>query len=89
MLVVPQPINASKVSPTGGWGVYDQVFTSAIQMGAMGGDGGVGFSHHHINGGGRKYQCKMCPQVGTLCSLSVFIYRDERDILSGLSLGSP
>ena len=30
-------------------------------MSAMGGD--VGFSHPHMNGGPRKYQCKMCPQV--------------------------
>lgn len=42
MLVVPQPINASK-------------------MGGMGGD--TVFPHHHMNGGPRKYQCKMCPQV--------------------------
>ena len=33
-----------------------------VQMSAMGGD--VGFSHHHMGGGQRKYQCKMCPQVG-------------------------
>jgi len=43
MLVVPQPINASKMS-------------------AMGGDP-AGFPHHHMNGGQRKYQCKMCPQA--------------------------
>ena len=30
----------------------------------VGGDGGLPL-HHHVNGGGpRKYQCKMCPQVG-------------------------
>ena len=32
-------------------------------MSAMGADP-VGFPHHHMNGGQRKYQCKMCPQVG-------------------------
>ena len=30
----------------------------------VGGEGGLPL-HHHVNGGGpRKYQCKMCPQVG-------------------------
>ena len=35
-----------------------------FQMSAMGGD--VGFSHPHMNGGPRKYQCKMCPQVSKI-----------------------
>ena len=51
---------------------------STIQMGAMGGDVGVGFSHHHINGGGRKYQCKMCPQVGIVCETVSVLERRER-----------
>ena len=36
--------------------------------GGMGGDGSLGLHpHQHINGGApRKYQCKMCPQVGTI-----------------------
>ena len=39
------------------------IFTFVLfQMGGMGGD--AGFPHHHMNGGPRKYQCKMCPQVG-------------------------
>ena len=45
------------------------VWLSSIQMGGMGGDTGLGFSHHHVNGGPRKYQCKMCPQVGIFSSL--------------------
>lgn len=62
MLVVPQPINASKVQ-TCPLSVFSNS-TSPLQMGVMGGEPGVGFSHHHVPGGARKYQCKMCPQVG-------------------------
>lgn len=40
LLVVPQPINASKIS-------------AGLGGGGVGGGGGTG----------RKYQCKMCPQV--------------------------
>ena len=105
MLVVPQPINASKVRmsvcevtvhhitttchlpPLHTYHLYGQpamfltcnistfivyisdVWLSSIQMGGMGGDTGLGFSHHHVNGGPRKYQCKMCPQVGIFSSL--------------------
>ena len=49
-LVVPQPINAAK----GGQGH------------AQGATGNGGHIHTHPSNGssGRKYQCKMCPQVG-------------------------
>ena len=30
--------------------------------------------HHQMNGGPRKYQCKMCVQVGTFSFLPTFIY---------------
>lgn len=42
LLVVPQPINATKIGSS---------------LGGSGGGGG---------GTGRKYQCKMCPQVSDL-----------------------
>ena len=50
MLVVPQPINAAaaKMGSNGATGQMQH---------ANGGGGGGG-------GSGRKYQCKMCPQVG-------------------------
>jgi len=49
MLVVPQPINATKMAGMG---------DGSLQ-------GGHHVPHPHMNGGGgpRKYQCKMCPQV--------------------------
>jgi hypothetical protein len=49
-LVVPQPINAAK----GGQGGGHQ------------GNNNSGHIHTHPSNGssGRKYQCKMCPQVG-------------------------
>lgn len=37
-------------------------------MSGMGAE--AGFSHH-MNGGSRKYQCKMCPQVRTFSSLTL------------------
>jgi len=57
-LVVPQPINAAKGGQGAGHG-----------QGASG-NGGPGHIHHsHPSNGssGRKYQCKMCPQVGKVC----------------------
>lgn len=69
MLVVPQPINASKVRLSLFLRTQTRVLIinlsliCHLQMSAMGGDP-VGFPHHHMSGGQRKYQCKMCPQVG-------------------------
>ena len=61
-LVVPQPINAAK----GGQPGHVQVAS---------GNGGPGHIHHsHPSNGssGRKYQCKMCPQVGKVGYSHVF-----------------
>ena len=51
-----------------------------LQMSAMGADP-VGFPHHHMNGGQRKYQCKMCPQVGESFLMSLKSSRVLRCIL--------
>ena len=59
-LVVPQPINAAKGGGGGGPG-------HAGGQGASGNNnhsGGHIHSHPSNGSSGRKYQCKMCPQVG-------------------------
>lgn len=83
MLVVPQPINASKVSQATLslmiLRTRARVLICHLQMSAMGGDP-VGFSHHHMNGGQRKYQCKMCPQVGATVLFITFNHHGFWDI---------
>ena len=59
-LVVPQPINAAKGGGGGGPG-------HPGGQGASGNNnhtGGHIHSHPSNGSSGRKYQCKMCPQVG-------------------------
>ena len=56
-LVVPQPINAAK----GGQGHGGQAASAAS---AGNNNGGHIHSHPSNGSSGRKYQCKMCPQVG-------------------------
>ena len=59
-LVVPQPINAAK----GGHG-----------QGASGNNNSGHIHTHPSNGAsGRKYQCKMCPQVGKVKHFFLFIF---------------
>ena len=63
-LVVPQPINAAAKGGQGGGGGGGQ----------SGAGGGAGHQHSHTSNGssGRKYQCKMCPQVGKVNKGSQF-----------------
>ena len=49
-------------------------------MGGMGGD--TGFPHPHMNGGPRKYQCKMCPQVSLDCFGFLLDHYDNCILLS-------
>jgi len=60
-LVVPQPINAAK----GGQGHGGQAASAAS---AGNNNGGHIHSHPSNGSSGRKYQCKMCPQVGKVFS---------------------
>merc|ERR1712223_1971654 len=60
-LVVPQPINAAK----GGQGHGGQ---AASATSAGNNNGGHIHSHPSNGSSGRKYQCKMCPQVGKVFS---------------------
>jgi hypothetical protein len=72
-LVVPQPINAAK----GGHGGHSH----------HGSHGNHGHHvHHHMSHGGpgttngsagRKYQCKMCPQVGKVRTVYLFNFLDN------------
>lgn len=59
-LVVPQPINAAKGGPGHGQGAS--------------GNNNSGHIHSHPSNGasGRKYQCKMCPQVGKVSPTHYF-----------------
>ena len=65
-LVVPQPINAAK----GGQGH------------AQGATGNGGHIHTHPSNGssGRKYQCKMCPQVGKVGRSFIFCKQTTIDL---------
>ena len=92
-LVVPQPINAAK----GGHGGHSH-------HGSHGNHGH--HAHHHMSHGGpgttngsagRKYQCKMCPQVGKVrrfylvnflnnCMSNLTIYRSDYFNLSSVFL---
>ena len=62
MLVVPQPINAASGAKMGGGGGGGQGGMGQNGSAAGGGGGGGGGSSGG-GGSGRKYQCKMCPQV--------------------------
>ena len=63
-LVVPQPINAAKGQGQSG---------NSAGHGGQSGNNNSGHIHSHPSNGssGRKYQCKMCPQVG---KVSLFCY---------------
>ena len=65
-LVVPQPINAAK----GGQGHGGQAASAAS---AGNNNGGHIHSHPSNGSSGRKYQCKMCPQVGKVGFITYFL----------------
>ena len=62
-LVVPQPINAAKGQGQSG---------NSAGHGGQSGNNNSGHIHSHPSNGssGRKYQCKMCPQVGKVSQFS-------------------
>ena len=79
-LVVPQPINAAK----GGHGGHSH-------HGSHGNHGH--HAHHHMSHGGpgttngsagRKYQCKMCPQVGKVRTICLFNFL--KNLMSAMTM---
>ena len=77
-LVVPQPINAAK-----GQG------QSGNSAGHQSGNNNSGHIHSHPSNGssGRKYQCKMCPQVGKVSGQQNVFWNSVCSLFSKFFIG--